>query len=181
ERTAAMLEGNGMPHLGQRCMAAWPNPDAASRPGKRVRIGRNLVFDIGDDLLGFAFASMDHQPARAFGESMTQENDDGSQNRAHAEGNAPADAGGHNPGTEQADRRRGADGSADPEARVDDEIDPAAQARGDQFIDGGVYRRVFAADAGSGQAAKHRVRDKIPRARGESGGNKVEQKGNRKQ
>ena len=71
-------------------------------------------------------------------------------------------------GAERAERR------ADPEAAVDDEIGPAAHARGDQLLDGRVDRGVFAADARAGEEAEQREAPEIPRQRGRRGGDEID-------
>ena len=75
-------------------------------------------------------------------------------------------SGGSRPGASSTLEPDRAERRADPEAAVDREIRAAAIARGDQLLDGGVDRRVFAADARAGQEAKQREEREIGRSRG---------------
>ena len=76
--------------------------------------------------------------------------------RADQEGEPPADFRIDHGGIEQHQRAERAHGGADPEAAVDDEIAPAAHARRDQLLDGGIDGGIFAADAGAGDEAEQR-------------------------
>ena len=69
---------------------------------------------------------------------------------------------------ERAERR------ADPERAVDHEVGPAAHARRDQLLDGGIDRRVFAADARAGDEAEEQEAPQIPRERGRGGRQQVD-------
>ncbi len=93
--------------------------------------------------------------------------DDEAERAADQEGRAPAHVGGQQRGIEEDDGSRGAERGADPEAAVDDEVGPAAHARRDQLLDGGVDGGIFAADAGAGEEAAEREGPQVP---GEGGG-----------
>ena len=78
-------------------------------------------------------------------------------------------------------RRAGAEGRADPEAAIDGEIGPAAPPRRDQLVDGGIDRRIFAADAEAGGEAKERKGGEVPRRRGRDGSDGIDRDGDEKQ
>src|SRR5262249_44585304 len=59
------------------------------------------------------------------------------------------------------------------EAAVDDEIGPAAIARWHEFLDGGIDRGVFTADARAGEETKYRKTQHVPRQRGRGGRNEI--------
>ena len=84
------------------------------------------------------------------------------EHRADQERGAPAEVAAEHRGVEQHDRADRADRGADPEAAVDDEIGPAAVARRDQLLDGGIDGGVFAADAGAGDEAADNEGPEIP-------------------
>ena len=65
-------------------------------------------------------------------------------------------------GVEQHDGAGRTERGTDPEAAVDDEVGPAAHARRDQLLDGGVDGRVLAADAGAGEEAEQREAPQVP-------------------
>ena len=92
---------------------------------------------------------------------MAQKNYDQPQHRADGERHPPAKADGNDAGIKQSDDGGGADGCADPEAGVDDEVNASADAGGDEFVDGGVDGGIFTADACAGKRAKQRIRAKF--------------------
>ena len=96
------------------------------------------------------------------------------QQRADQERGAPAVLRIDHGGIEQHDGAERAERSADPERAVDDEIGPAAHARRDQFLDGRVDRRVFAADPRPGDEAENQEAPEIPRERGRGGGQQID-------
>ena len=75
---------------------------------------------------------------------------------------------------EQHQRAERPQGGADPETAVDDEIAPAAHARRDQLLDGGIDRGILAADAGAGEKTKQRKACDIPRGGGRRGGDQID-------
>ncbi len=82
---------------------------------------------------------------------------------AAAEREPPAHVGVEHVGIEQPRRTASAPPRrADPEAAVDGEVDAAAQARRDQFLDRRVDGRVFAADARAGQEAEQQEAVEVP-------------------
>lgn len=104
--------------------------------------------DAVDDPLRLVVAAVDEQPARALGHVAAHEQDADPEQRPDRERQPPADVAGEEVGVEQEERADGAERRAQPVGAVDDQVHPPAHARGDQLVDGGVDRRVLAADAG---------------------------------
>jgi hypothetical protein len=69
----------------------------------------------------------------------------------------------------------------EPVGAVDDQIDTAAHAGGDQLVDGGVDRGVLAADAGAGEEAGDEEVERGGRERRRDGGHEVEPERDREQ
>ena len=63
---------------------------------------------------------------------------------------------------EQHDRDQRAERRADPEAAVDDEVELAAVARRDQFLDGRIDGGIFAADAAAGEETEQEEGEAVP-------------------
>src|SRR4029079_10482571 len=63
---------------------------------------------------------------------------------------------------EQHQGAQGAESCPDPEAAIDGEVIPAAHAGRDEFLNGGIDRGVFAANAGAGEKSKEREACDIP-------------------
>ena len=116
----------------------------------------DLPLDVRDELVGLVRLAVDEHPARALGHVPAHEQDADAEHRAEAEREAPADVGGEDVLVEQHDRQGRARGRAEPERAIDDQVDGAAHAGRDQLVDGGVDRRVLAADAGAGEEAADR-------------------------
>jgi hypothetical protein len=106
---------------------------------------------------------------------MAEKNYDQPQHRANPKSQPPAKTDRDNAGIEQSDHGGGADGRANPEAGIDDQVNTAPDARGNQFVDCGVDGRIFAANARSGQRAKQRVRSEVPGERRKRRGAEIEQ------
>src|SRR5579864_1597022 len=172
-----MLHGDGAPDFAKWSMAARTDVDARIGRGRRqqFRMMRGVALDIAHDLLGFRFAAVRHEPARAFRNGVAQKNYDQPQPRADGERHPPAKADGNDAGIKQGDHGGRADGCADPEAGVDDEVNATANARGNKFVDGGVDGGIFTTDASAGKRAKKRVRSKVPGESCERGGAEIEQ------
>ena len=130
--------------------------------------------DIGDDRFGFGRTPMRHQPARRFRQPHPHHEDNKAEHRTDQEGKPPAQLGVDHRRIEQHDRADRADGGADPEAAVDHEIGPAAHARRDQLLDGGVDGGIFATDAGAGEEAEQHEAPQVPRHRGGGGGEQID-------
>ena len=120
---------------------------------------------------------MGHQPARAFRDEATQEENAQAETGTDAEGQPPAEIGVEPAGRQQLPAAGRAQRSAEPEAAADDEVGLRAKARRDQFLDRRIDRGVFAADAGSCEAAEHRKTAEIPGERGRRGGEQIERQG----
>ena len=74
---------------------------------------------------------------------------------------------------EQHDGSQRADGRADPEGAVDDEIRPSPNSGGNELLDGRVDRGIFTADAGTRDKAEQREAREIPRKRCGRGREKI--------
>ena len=116
----------------------------------------DLALDVVDQLVGLVELAVDEHPARALGHVPPYEQDPDAEHGAEAEREPPPDVGGEDVLVEQHDRERGARRGAEPERAVDQQVDGAADPRRDQLVDGGVDRRVLAADAGAGEEAADR-------------------------
>src|SRR6185436_20462327 len=81
--------------------------------------------------------------------------------RAETESDAPADVGMEPSRIEQREAKARAERRANPEAAIDREIHAAAQARGNEFVYRGIDRRIFAADAESGEEPAHQESKEI--------------------
>src|SRR6185312_11042022 len=90
------------------------------------------------------------------------------------EGDAPARVGREHGGIEEHDGTGCADGRADPEAAVDDEVGPAPHARRDELLDGRVDGRVFAPDPGPGQESEKAEAPQVPGEGGGGGGRQID-------
>src|SRR5207237_2820897 len=132
------------------------------------------VLDRGHDRLGLGGAPVRHEPARALRQPQAHEQDDEAEERADEEGDPPAEVRAKMRGIEKYDGPGRADRRADPEAAVDDEVGPAANARRDQFLDGRVDGRVLATDAGTGQEPEQAVAPDAPRECGRGGRHEIE-------
>ena len=73
------------------------------------------------------------------------------EHRADPERQPPADVLGEDRRVQQQQCTRRAARRTQPVRAVDDEVDPSAHARRDEFVDRGVDRGVLAADAGTGE------------------------------
>jgi hypothetical protein len=127
-------------------------------------LGDHLLY-LGDQPLGLLVAPVDEQPARALRDVAPHEQDPETENGAQAEGDAPADVDREQALVQQQDREQRAEGGAEPEGPVDDQVDGPAHARWDQFVDRGVDGRVLPADPGPGEEAadgepQERVRER---------------------
>src|SRR3954463_9982808 len=173
-----MLHGDGVPDFAKRRVAAGANADARISRGRwqQFRMVRGAALNIAHDLFSFRFAAVRHEPARAFRNGVAQKNNDQPQHRADGERHPPAEADRNDAGIKQRDHRSRANGCADPEAGIDDEINASANARGDKFVDGGVDSGVFTADARAGKRAKKRVRSKVPGKSRQRGGAEIKKK-----
>src|SRR5690606_21752394 len=118
--------------------------------------------DAGDDRLRFLRLAMRDEPARAFRQPEAHEKDEEAEHAADEEGESPAELRIDYRRIEEHDRGRRAERRADPEAPVDDEVGPAAHPRRDQFLDRGIDRGIFTADAGAREETEQREAREIP-------------------
>src|SRR5690242_2154074 len=105
---------------------------------------------------------MRHQPSRAFGNKAADEENDKSHDAAQREGETPSDGDGKNVWVEHDERSERAQCRADPETAVDRKRREAAPPGGDQLIDRGIDRGIFAADASASQYTEGRKGPEIP-------------------
>ena len=131
-------------------------------------------FDLAGDLFRLRFPAMDDEPAGAFGNPQAQVKDDQAQCGADEKAEPPADFGVEAGGVEKHDRGPGAERAADPERAAERQIGPAAKARRDHLLDGGIDRAVFAADAGPCEEAEEAKARQIPRKGGGRGSHEIE-------
>ena len=108
------------------------------------------------------------------------ENDE-SDCRSDQERQPPAERRIDESGIEQDDRAARAQGRADPEAAVDEEVRPAAQACGDKLLDCRIDGSVFAADAGAGEESEQHETPHIPRQAGGGSRRQINRKRDEKQ
>ncbi len=133
----------------------------------------HFLLDAVNDFLGFADAAMHHEPARAFGDPQPENENREAEQRAETEDEPPAKPHGQVVRVEHVEREDRARCRADPERGINGEIDLAAQACGNQFVDGGIDGGVFAADARAGECTEDRVAPESPRHSRERGGGEV--------
>src|SRR5690606_10297220 len=148
----AGVDRHGLPRRGQRAAG----------------FAFDLVLDAADDGLRLVAAPADEEPARALRYVPADEQDGEPEDDAEPEGDAPADVDGQV--VEQRHGEQGASGGAEPVAAVDEDVDAAAVLAGDEFVDGGVDGRVFAADAEPGQKPEQEEPPHTERERGGEGG-----------
>src|SRR5947209_4248041 len=142
-----MINKDCLPDLCHRGMRAAAKPYASQRPRQLLRMAGNLLFDIAHDLFSLLRSAMNNEPAGAFGNRVTQENNNDAQHCANAKYQPPAYGNGYNPGIQQTYGGGGTDGRSNPEAAVDDEVYASTHPRRNQFINSGVDGGIFAADA----------------------------------
>ena len=124
---------------------------------------------------------MRHQPTRTLRNPNAHEEDHDADPGADQESEPPTIFGMQHGRVEHDDGAGRARRRPDPEAAVDQKIGPAPHPRRDEFLNGGVDRRVFAADPRSGQEAKRREAPHVPREGGRAGGAEIHPKRNEKQ
>src|SRR5690349_25127581 len=110
---------------------------------------------------------MDEEPAWTLRDVAADEEDREPEDRSGAEREPPPDVPGEQGGVEEEQRRDGSDRRSHPIAAVDDQVDTAPDAGGDQLVDCRVDRRVLAADAGTGEEASG---EEVPGGEGERRG-----------
>lgn len=82
---------------------------------------------------------------------------------------------------EEVNAGEGADGGADPEGAVDQQIDSPADLAGDEFVDGGVDGGVLAPDVEAGDEAEDGEGDEVPGERRGQGGEGVGGEGDKEE
>ncbi|MDQ0935283.1 hypothetical protein QFZ49_005255 [Streptomyces turgidiscabies] len=141
----------------------------------------DLPLDGGDDLLRFPFPAVDQQPAWTLGDMPSYDENDQAEEHAQAEGEAPAHVLRQDVRVQRDDRQQRAADRADPEAAVDDEVDPAAVERRDELVDRGVDGRVLASDAEAGEEAEREEPPRREGHRGQRGGGQIDRQGDHEQ
>src|SRR5438094_6770847 len=109
---------------------------------------------------------MNHQPTWTLRNPAPKENHNKTQRRTNSKSESPSKPNRDAARIEQHKRGGRPQRSADPVRAIDNQINTAAHARRNQFVDGGIDRGVLAADPCTGQRAEECVAPKIP---GESG------------
>src|SRR5579862_7969062 len=118
--------------------------------------------DLANNLLRFIVAAMGHQPARAFGNEVPNEDNENAEQRSQTKRKAPAQVGGHQPSVQQDDGGGCADRRSDPIGGIDDEVDVSANAGRNQLIDCRVDGRVFTPDAHACDCTKYGKAPEVP-------------------
>src|SRR5262245_27009209 len=118
--------------------------------------------DIGDDLFGLFRAAVRNQPSWALRNPETHEKNQAGQTGANQESESPAEIRVDHLRIKQNQGPKSANGCANPEAPVDDEVVPSADARGNKLLDGGIDRGIFAANSSAGQETKKCEARKVP-------------------
>src|SRR5260221_10615548 len=125
-----------MQHGGEAGMAVPADAQPAFRRRQRAALRRDdALLDLLDDCARLANPTVNHEPARTLRHEAPQEEDDEPEYGTGAEGGAPAPIRRQDRGIEQDQCTGRAEGGADPEAAIDDEIGAAAIARRDEFLD----------------------------------------------
>jgi hypothetical protein len=154
-----------------------------SRAGGRggARSARGTCLDLAYDCLGLFDETVGDQPARAFRNPTSHDENDKSYRGADQEGQPPSQRRVDKGWIEQDDRAACAHGRSDPEAAVDQEVSPAAQAGGNKLLDCRIDGSVFAADAGAGEEAEQHETPGVPRQTRGGGGQEIDCKRHEKQ
>ena len=124
---------------------------------------------------------MGHQPAGAFRNPASHQEDDQSYQSSDQEREPPAKPRIDKGRIEQDDRAARPQRCSDPETSVDQKIGPAAQARGNKLLDCRIDGSVLAADAGAGEEPEQHEAPHIPGEAGGSGRRKIDGKRDEKQ
>ena len=128
-----------------------------------LAIGSRVRLDARDDRFGLALPPVQQEPARALRHVSAQREYREAQEAPRDERDPPAPCRREDARIEDDDRTNGTNRRADPEAAVDRQIDASTQPGRHEFLNGGIDRRIFAADAGTGEEAQHRKRDEARR------------------
>ena len=166
-------------HFAERRVVARAEPNGFVG-GDRIELDPLVLkslFDTFDDVLALFLAPMDREPARTLGHPHAHEKDDEAQDRAGQERKPPSPFCRDERRIEEHNRDHRAERRADPETAVDREVELAAVARGNQFLDGRIDGRIFAADAAAGEEAKHEEGEAVPGEAGQRRRNKVDNDG----
>lgn len=132
----------------------WMVISPAGRQFAAAEVGADPFLHRGYQLLGLLLSAVDQQPPWALRDTAAYEEDDQAEDHAEGEGQPPADVRREEGGVQRDDRQQGAADRAQPEAAVDDQVDPAPVLGGDQLVDRGVDGRVLAADAEAREEAE---------------------------
>jgi hypothetical protein len=137
-------------------------------------VASGTPLDFADDVFRLCEAIVDHQPTGAFRHRAAQGQDHAPEQGAHAEGCAPAEVRRQQSRIEQQRRRQRAEGGAEPEAAVDDEVGASAIACRRQLLDRGADGGILAADTGAGEEAEQREPGQGRRQPAHRGGDEVQ-------
>ncbi len=150
--------------LAQRRVIAHAQPHL--RPfvhGRSAAARKKLRFDAADDRVRRLREAVRHQPARAFRNPKSHDQNNESYCCADQERQPPADRRIDECRIEQDERTARAHCRAKPEAAVDEEVGPAAEPCRNKLLDCRIDGSVFAADAGAGEKAERDEAPRIPR------------------
>src|SRR3984885_3475283 len=148
--------------------------------GRCARAGE-LRFDAAHDRVGGLREAMGDQPARAFRNPKSHQQNPESDSRPDQKSKPPADCWVYHSGIEKYERTARAGCRSDPKAAVDQEVGPAAEPRRDKILDCRIDGGVFAADAGAGEKAEQTKARRVPRQAGGRGRDEVNGKRDREQ
>ncbi len=131
-------------------------------------------FNTGHHRLGLRRAAMNQKPAGAFRHETAQEHHQPRQYTADDKSQAPAIGGRHQRRIQHHQGSQRAQCRADPVAAIDQKIDAAAKTRRGEFLDGGIDRGIFAADARAGERAEKCEGCEVPGKAGGDGGDQID-------
>ena len=153
----------------------------ADRQWQRPAFRCHFAFDGVEDAASFLFAALRDQPARAFRHVAPYQQYGDGQHCAESEADAPAPHRPEHARVEQYQTEPGTERCTDPETSVDREVDTPPQPRRNEFVDGRVDGRVFAADAQSGDEAAEREEGEVVRERRRQRADRVDHQRDEKQ
>jgi len=148
------------------------------RRRQRPALRGDAFFDCLHFGFGFIAIAVGDLPAHAFRHMAAHEQNHQTEQRADKEADPPAQIFGKDGRVEKDQRRERAERGADPVGAVDVERDSPAQPRRHELIDGGIDRRVFAADAGARDHAEGDETPQVPGEGGEQRAHEIDREGN---
>jgi hypothetical protein len=170
-------------NFAERRVGARAQPDRVVF-GDRRQINARLdepLLDRRDHRLPLCLAPVDCEPARAFRNPHAHREYDEADQRAGQEGEPPSKFGVEERRVQQRHGDQRAERRAHPEAAVDHQVEVAAKAGGDQFLDRRIDGGVFPPDSGAGEEAEQEERESVPGEASERRRRQIDRDGDEKE